>query len=326
MFSKVLWSVMCTALAAVGVAGNAFGQPTYPSKPVLITVGLQAGTGSDIAVRTVAERLSAALGQQLVIENLPGAGGILAATKVARGSRDGYQLGALSNAALTIAPHLEQKSTYDPLRDIVPIAFISSFPSVLFVHPTVPAKTTQEFVSLAKRQPGKMTYASGGNGSPQHLGMEVFKSLAGINLIHIPYKGSVQATLDVVGGRVDCGFQGISTVLSFVKNGQLRAVAWTGEQRGVLYPDLPTIRESGFPDFVYEPFTSLYGPAGLPKHVIDKLNAEIRKTTAQPDLREQWARQGLEAKSLSPELLDKIIRTEHVAHAKVIKAIGIRAD
>lgn len=299
---------------------------TYPVKPILISVGLQGGTGSDVAVRTVAERMIPLLGQQVVTENLPGAAGVVAAAKVAKAAPDGYSLVALSAATLTIVPHLEPKPPYDAQKDFAPIAFIAAFPSVLFVNPTVPAKTLQEFIALARRKPGLMTYASGGNGSVQHLATEIFKSMARIDIAHVPYKGSIQATLDVVGGRVDCGFQGIPTVLQFVQAGKLRVLAWSGDRRYALYPDLPTIQEAGLPGFTYEPWTALLGPAALPKEIVSRLASEVRKVTGQAELQKRWSAIGVEAKDMTPEQLGMLVREESARNAKVIAEKNIRGD
>ncbi len=314
------------ALSALPPMGfEAWGQ-TYPAKPILITVGLQAATGSDIAVRTVAERMSTLLGQQIIIENLPGASGVVAAVKVAKAPPDGYSLVALNTGTLTILPNLEPKPPFDPLKDFVPIAFIAAIPSVLFVNPAVPAKTVKEFVALAKRNPGLMTYASGGNGSVQHLATEIFKSMTNIDVTHVPYKGSMQATLDVVGGRVDAGFQGISTVLQFVQSGKLRALAWSGERRNALFPDLPTIQESGVAGFIYEPWTGLLGPAAMTKEMVARLSAEARKVAKQPDLQTRWSSIGLEPRDMPAEQLGNLMRDESASNAKVIAAKGIRGE
>lgn len=323
--SRSIWMGLPALLSGIAVASPAWCQ-IYPAKPILITVGLQAATGSDIAVRTFAERMAPLLGGQMLIENLPGASGVLAGAKVAKAAPDGYSLVALNTGTLTILPNFEPRPPFDPLKDFTPIAFVAAIPSVLFVNPTVPAKTVGEFVALAKRKPGLLTYASGGNGSVQHLATEIFKGMAGIDMTHIPYKGSMQATLDVLGGRVDCGFQGISTVLQFVQSGKLRALAWSGSQRFSLFPDLPTIQEAGIAGFVYEPWTGLLGPAAMPKDVVARLSTEARKVARQPDLRTRWSSIGLEPRDMPPEQLGNLMREELARNAKVIAAQGIRID
>jgi tripartite-type tricarboxylate transporter receptor subunit TctC len=304
----------------------AWGQSAFPNKSIYIAVGLQAGTGSDIAVRAVADRLRAGIGQQIVIENLPGASGTLAAVKAAKAPADGYTLTALSNATLTILPNLDSKMPVEPLKELVPVAFVAAIPSVLFTYPGLPANTVLEFVDLARKRAGQMTYASGGNGSVQHLAMERFKATTGINVLHVPYKGSAQATLDVVAGRVDSGFQGISTVLPHVQSGRLRVLAWSGAKRFGVYPDLPTIQEAGIPGYTYEAWTALYAPAATPKDPISRLNTEVRKVSNQTDLVKRWAGEGLEARDYAPEQIVALLRDENASHAKVIKELGLKVD
>jgi tripartite-type tricarboxylate transporter receptor subunit TctC len=317
----------CGFVAAAAVSSLAWAQAPYPNKPIYIAVGLQAGTGSDIAVRAVADKLRAQIGQQIVIENLAGASGTLAAVKAAKAPPDGYTLTALSNATLTILPNLDSKMPLEPLKELTPVAFVSAIPSVLFVHPAVPAKTVREFVSLAKKPGSQMTYASGGNGSTQHLAMERFKAAAGIKqLLHVPYKGSAQAVLDVIGGRVDCGFQGISTVLPHVQSQKLRALAWSGDKRFGIYPDLPTIQEAGVPGYTYEAWTAFYAPVATSKDVVSRLNVEVRKASNQPDLAKRWAAEGLEAREYTPEQIVAMLRSENANHAKVIKDLNLKLD
>jgi tripartite-type tricarboxylate transporter receptor subunit TctC len=277
----------CLALFGVGTASPlAWAQPSWPAaKPVAVTVGLQAGTGSDVAMRNLAERVSVALGQQLVVNNLPGAAGLLAAQLGSKAPADGYSLVALSGAAVTTLPHMQKGQ--NPARDLVPIAMIVSFPSVISVNAKVPAQNIREFIELARKNPGKYTYASGGNGSVQHTAMEQLKAMAGMNLLHVPYKGMGQATTDLVGGQVDCAIQGVVAVIPFAKAGQVRVLAWTGARRNPLFPDIPTLHEAGVTGYQFQSWTALFGPAGLPREVVNRLNAEFRKAAAAPDLRER---------------------------------------
>jgi tripartite-type tricarboxylate transporter receptor subunit TctC len=310
------WGVITPAVRA---------QQSPSNKPVLITLGLQAGTGSDIATRTVAERMAALLGISVVIENVPGAGGLLAAAKVASSPADGTALFALSNGTLTVAPNL-QKVQYDPFRDLVPVGYISGFPSVLIVNKDFPAKTLREFIAVAKQRPGKITYGSGGVGSVQHLATESFKASAGIDLLHVPYKGSLQATVDIAGGQIDCMFNGISTVLPYIQSGQVRAIATSGDARMALNPDIPTVAESGVPGFSYEPWTGLYAPPNTPPAVIARLNEAIRKATNTPELKSRWASLGIIGKDMTPEQMARLIRAEDAVNKKVIADKGIKLD
>jgi tripartite-type tricarboxylate transporter receptor subunit TctC len=319
-------ATVVAAIAALMPLAASGQSAAYPTRPISVIVGLQAATGSDIAVRTLAERLSPALGQPLVIENLPGAGGVLAAQRVARATPDGYTFGALSNAVFSILPNLDSKLPYEPFRDFAPAAFVAAIPSVIFLHPAVPARNVKELVELARKSRPPMSYASGGVGSVQHLATELFRSMAGVELLHVPFKGSAQATLDVVAGRVDWGIQGISTVLPHVKAGKLRIIAWTGAERGALYPDLPTVQESGLPDFTYEAFVGLYAPAGTSREVLDRVSAEVRRVTSSPELRERWLGLGLAARNIAPEQMMRILRDESTANAKLIRERGIKAE
>lgn len=302
-----------------------WAQPAWPAKPISITVGLQAGTGSDIAMRNIAEKVSVALGQQIVVGNLAGAAGLLAAQQGAKAPADGYNLVALSGAALTTLPHL-QKNAFDPIKDLVPIAMIVSFPSVISVNRNVPANSIREFIDLAKKNPGKYTYASGGNGSVQHTAMESLKAKAGIDLLHVPYKGMGQATTDLVGGQVNAAIQGVVAVIPFVKSGQVRVLAWTGAQRNPLFPDIPTLHEAGVSGYQFQSWTALFGPAALPKEIVNRLNAEVRKAVGSADLRERWVSAGMESMDLAPSQIEKAIRDESEQMAKLIRDTGMRLD
>ncbi len=318
-------AVCCSAIGFL-FSGAGHGQSTYPNKAVMVQVGLQAGTGSDIAVRGMLDKVAAALGQLFVIENLPGAAGFVAAQKVLRAAPDGYQLVALNSGTVAVLPHIDSSIRFDPLKELVPIAIITTIPSVLFVHPSVPAKSVGEFIEYARKNPGKLTYASGGIGSVQHLAMEAFMATASLNLLHIPYKGSGQATLDLVAGRVDSAFQGVVQVIQHAKTNRVRLLAWSGAQRYPLFPDLPTMQESGVTGYLYEPWTALFGPAGTPKEVVAKINAEVRKAARQPELRERWAAQGLEPKDLSVEQAEAMVRDEFARNGRIIRMHNIKAE
>jgi len=316
----------CLALFGASTASPmAWAQPQWPTaKPIAVTVGLQAGTGSDVAVRNLAEKVSVALGQQLVVNNLPGAAGLLAAQQGTKAPPDGYGLVALSGAAVTTLPHLQKGQ--NPARDLVPIAMLVSFPSVISVNAKVPAQNIREFIELARKNPGKYTYASGGNGSVQHTAMEQLKAMAGMNLLHVPYKGMGQATTDLVGGQVDCAIQGVVAVIPFAKAGQVRVLAWTGVRRNPLFPDIPTLHEAGVTGYQFQSWTALFGPAGLPRDVVNRLNAEFRKAAAAPDLRERWAAHGMEAMDMAPEQIEQLIRSESEQMARLVRDTGIKLD
>jgi tripartite-type tricarboxylate transporter receptor subunit TctC len=296
----------------------------WPAKPISVTVGLQAGTGSDVAMRNIAEKLGTALGQSIVVTSLPGAAGLLAAQQGAKVAPDGYNLVALSGAAVTTLP-LTQKN-FTPMRDLVPVAMIVSFPSVISINSKVPAANIREFLELARKNPGKYTYASGGNGSVQHTAMESLKHMAKIDLLHVPYKGMAQATTDLVGGQVDTAIQGVVAVIPFAKTGQVRVLAWTGAQRNPLFPDLPTLAEAGITGYQFQSWTALFAPAGTPREIVARLNMEIRKIASSPDLRERWTPQGMEGMDLAPAQIDKLIRDESEQMGRLIKEIGLKLE
>ena len=226
--------------------------------------------------------------------------------------------------ALLALPHL-QKSTVNVLTELAPIGMFVSFPSVISVNRNVPANTIREFIELAKKNPGKYTYASGGNGSVQHTAMEELKAMTGMNLLHVPYKGMAQATTDLVGGQVDCAIQGVVAVIPFAKN-QVRVLAWTGSSRNPIYPDLPTLHEAGVTGYNYQPWTGLFGPAALPRAIVTHLNEAMRKALAAGDLREKWTPQGMEIIDATPQQIEKMARDEYERMGKLIKQTGIRLD
>ena len=314
------------AVACVIVAPGVWAQTGWPAaKPISVTVGLQAGTGSDVAMRNIAEKLGPALGQQWVVSSVPGAAGLLAAQHGAKATPDGYTLVALSGAAVTTLPHL-QKGSNNPAKDLVPVAMIVSFPSVISVNGKVPAQNIREFIELARKNPGKYTYASGGSGSVQHTAMESLKAMAGINLVHVPYKGMAQATTDLVGGQVDSAIQGVVAVIPFVKSGQVRPLAWTGSRRNPLFPDLPTLQEAGVTGYNFQSWTALFAPIGTPPDIINRLNAEVRKAAAAPDLRERWTANGMEALDMTPAQIAQLINIESDEMARLIRNTGIKID
>jgi len=301
-------------------------QDAWPSaRPIAVAVGLQAGTGSDVAVRNLMQKVGPALGQNVVVTNLLGAAGQVAAQHGMKQAPDGYGLVALSNAAVTTLPHM-RRGTYDPLRELVPIAGIVSFPSVLSVNAKVPARTIQEFIALAKQSPGKYSYASGGVGSVQHTAMEQFKAMAGVDLHHVPYKGMAQATTDLVSGQVDCAIQGVVAVIPFHKGGQVRILGWTGERRNALFPEIPTLHEGGVTGYRFQSWTALFGPVGTPAAIVERLNAEVRKAAAAPDLREQWTANGMESMDLSPAQLAALAKAEHDQMGELIARTGMKLE
>ena len=313
-------ALACTLAAALPCAAQ-----TYPAKPVLVLMPLQAGSAVDVMIRIVAQKMSEGLGQQIVIENQPGAAGSIGAERVKRAAPDGYTIGALNDSILTMIPNIRNVG-YDPLRDFEPVGVVAAISWVMVVNNDLPAKSVPEFVALAKKSPGRLDYSSGGNGSPQHVAMEVFATTAGITLTHVPYRGATQAALDVASGQVTVAFQGLSTVASLARSGKLRLLAVTTRNRLPQFPDVPTISESGLPGFEFNSWFALMAPARTPKPIIARLNEEVQKALADPEVRERLNAQGLTIQGSSPEELGTATRAQLAKYARVMKEANIKNE
>lgn len=308
------------------VAGFSAQAQQYPGKPILIILPLGAGSASDVAVRTLAERMSASLKQQVIVENQPGAAGLIGTERAAKASPDGYTLTALNSSIMTTLPHIYAKVGYDPLKSFAPISLLVTIPTVFIVHPSLPAKSVRELISLAKSKPGQILYSSGGVGSPQHLSMEMFKSVAGIDMLHVPYKGAPAATLDVVGGHVQAMFNGLSSPLPHIKSGRLRALAMAGAKRSALLPEVPTVQEAGVPGYVYEQWLAFLAPARTPPEIVSRLNSETVRILALQDVKELLTQQALDVQGTSPEEVTKAVNTDFPRMATIIRQLGIKPE
>ncbi|HTQ74557.1 MAG TPA: tripartite tricarboxylate transporter substrate binding protein [Burkholderiales bacterium] len=280
--------------AALPCAGQ-----TYPAKPILIVMPLQAGSAVDVMIRIVAQRMGEDMGQQIVIENQPGAAGSIGAERVKRAAADGYTVGALNDSILTMIPNIRQIA-YDPVKDFVPVGVVAAITWVMVVNNDLPAKTVSEFIALAKSRPGKLDYSSGGNGSPQHVAMEAFKAATGIDLVHIPYRGATQAAVDVMSNRVQAHFSAVSIVQPYIKDGRMRALAVPSAARSPLLPDVPTMAEAGVPGFEWRTWASFVVPLGTPAPIVERLNAELVKAVRTPEVRDKLIAQGLEPVGSNP--------------------------
>ena len=294
-------------------------------KPIRLVVGFPPASGADISARLIAPRLSDALGQQVIVENRPGAGSNIAAELVAKAAPDGYTL-FIGTVANTINATLYAKLPFDFQRDFTPIALASAAPNVLVIHPSLPAGNVAELIKLAKARPGQLNFASSGTGTAPHLSGELFNSMAGIQVTHVPYKGSPQAVTDLVAGEVALMFSPSSTVLPHLKNRRLRALAVTTLTRIASLPEVPTVSESGLKGYETLTWFGFVAPARTPPAVVSRLNAEIGKVLALADVRQQFAGQGLELLGGTPEQFGTYIAQEIAKWAKVIKASGARAD
>ena len=315
---------MCVLLALL-TAGSPAAQTTYPDKPIRLIVPRPAGSQIDTVARLLGQGLAAVLGKPVVIVNVTGAAGNIAADRFAKATPDGYTLGLLAESQIVINPSL-YKLSYDPMKDFAPVSQVAVFPSLLVVHNSVPAKNVQELIMLARTRPGELTFASGGVGSGNHMAAELFKSMAGVDIRHIPYKGVVAAVPDLLGGRVTMMFSPIAVVLPVVREGKLRALAVTSLRRSAAAPELPTIAESGLPGFEHTGWYGLLVPARTPATLIGKLHLETVKALALPDLRTRLTDLGLEGLGNSPDEFAAAIKSGTSKWAKVIKESGIKPD
>lgn len=312
-------SALCALLAA-----GAFAQG-YPAKPVKIVVPYPPGGPTDIVARLVGQKLAEQTGQQFVVENRAGAGGNIGAEAVARAPADGYTL-LVATTAHAINPSLFKQLGYDLQKDFAPVSQLTAGPLVIVANPALPAKNVQELIALAKAKPGGLNYASSGNGQSTHLSAELFASMAGIKLNHVPYKGSAPALTDVIGGQADLMFDTMLSAMPQVKTGKLKALAVTSAARSSAAPDLPTVAESGLPGYEAIAWNGLLAPAGTPKDVVAKLNAELKRALEAPEVRDRFAAQGFGAAWGTPEQYASFIRSELAKWAKVVKASGATLD
>jgi tripartite-type tricarboxylate transporter receptor subunit TctC len=313
------------ALAALVVPCATLAQD-YPKKPMLVILPMQSASASDVMVRLVAQRMAENMKQQTVIVNMPGAAGLIGTERIARAAADGYTIGGLNDGLLTQIPYLYQKVPYDPVRSFDPVSMVAAVTYVLIVHPSVPAKSLKELIALARSQPGRIDFASGGVGNAQHFAMELFNRATGASFGHVPYRGATAAGLDVIGGRVPAMFSSIAVPLPAIKEGRLRALAVPSEKRSPLLPDTPTFQEAGVPNFVFFTYTALYVPAGTPKPIVQRLNDEAAKALSDPAVKERLLGLGLEPASSTPEQLGRLIESDRAKMIKVIKEANIHIE
>jgi tripartite-type tricarboxylate transporter receptor subunit TctC len=305
------------ALAAALLAAPCLAQD-YPTKPVRIVVPFGAGGPADVTARLLGNILQEKFGQPFVIENRPGAGGVIGTVEAVKAPPDGYTLLMMSNTQ-TANESLMPQRKYELMRDLVPIAPVNYSDLVIVVHPQVPAKTLQEFIALAKSQPGKLNYASSGQGTPYHMAGELFKAMSGIDVVHVPYRNSGEARSGLIGGQVQMMIDAVTTMAPNVNAGQARALATTGKARSGVLPDVPTAAEAGVPGYEATIWLGLMAPAGTPKPVIDKLNAAVNEVVRRPDIIKLWKEQGAVPMSMTPEEFDKYLRGDIVKWANVAK-------
>ncbi len=314
--ASLIASLHCAPLAA----------QTYPVRPVRIVVPVTAGGATDILTRALAQRLSAAWGQQVLVDNRPGGGSNVGFEVVARSAADGYTL-LMAQPAFTVNVSLYKKLGYDPLRDFSAVTLTAATANVLVVHPTVPARSLKEFIALAKMRPGQLNYASSGNGSSPHLAGELFNTMAGVKIVHIPYKGAGASVTDLLGGHIDLAFLSISSTITQIKAGKLRALAITSAKRSTLMPELPTFAEAGLRGYEVTGWYGVMAPTGTPREIIQRLHGDLTRTLAQPELIQTLAGFGIEPVAANtPEEFSAFLQAEISKWAKVVKVSGAKAD
>ncbi len=312
-----------TAVAAAPV--RAQSEPAWPAKPIRLLVGFPVGGAADILARLHAVRLQEALGQSVVVDNRGGAGGVIATEIAARAAPDGYTL-LFTSLPHVINPALYGKVGYDPIRDFQPVTLLVNVPLLMAVSTNFPAKTVKDVIALAKASPGRLNYGSGGNGSTSHLAMEMFKSMAGVDIQHIPYKGTGPAITDLIAGQLNLTIASVVPLIPQVRAGKLRPLAVTGRARSGALPDVPTIAESGVPGYDMTNWFGIVAPAGLPRPILTRLDELLRAMVARPDVRELYAAQGADGVGAGPEAFAKVIRADLPKWDKVVRQSGARVD
>jgi tripartite-type tricarboxylate transporter receptor subunit TctC len=323
--SRLVFAAVAAGLALAGAIAPTLAQE-YPNRPITLVVPYAAGGGNDVMARIVAEKMSRTLGQQVVVENRPGAGGSVATRQVARAAPDGYTLVIGGTGTLAVNPTLYANVGYDPRKDFSPVGLIGTSALIVLVNPSLAAHSVKELIALAKQDPGKLTYASAGVGSGIHLGTVLFESMAGIKLTHVPYRGTGPALTDLVGGHVAIYFSSLPSAVGITRDRKVRALAVTGAKRSEVFPDVPTVAEAALPGYEAVLHYGIVAPAGTPRPIVDKLNAALREALAAPDTRERMGKDGTEPMPSTPEEYAADIDREEAKWSAVVKASGAKAE
>jgi tripartite-type tricarboxylate transporter receptor subunit TctC len=323
---KALRSSFCALAALASLSGAVCAQATYPDKPIRLIVAFDPGGATDIIARLVSPKLAEQLGRSVIIDNRGGGGGSVGTEMAARAAPDGYTLTLGTTSTHVIDPVSHASIKYDPVRDFAAISPMASMPYVLVLHPAVPAKSLKEFVALVRSQPGKLNYSSAGTGSLSHLAGEMLKSTAGLQIVHIPYKGGGPASTAILSGEAQLGFNGLAPLLPHAKAGRMRAIAVGSPARSAELPDVPTVAESGYPGFEVWVWQGFFAPHGTPAAVVNRLHSEIVKIGQLPETAENFRRNGADVLTTTPAEFTRIMKSDHDKYSKVIKAAGIRLD
>ena len=319
--SRICVAIVVSLFAALGPA---HGQD-YPSRPVRIIVPFAAGGPADVYARFVGQRLQEALGQPFVVDNRPGGGSVIGTDAVAKSAADGYTLLMMSNTH-TVNESLMQNKPYQLMRDFVAVAPVNSSDLVLVVHPSVKAATLAELIAEAKAQPGKMSYASSGPGTPYHMAGELFKSMAGVDILHVPYKGSAGARTDLLGGQVQMMFDAVTVMAPHAREGKVKALATSGTERSNVLPNVPTVAEGGVPGYEATIWLGLMAPKNTPPAIVNRLNAEMQKIVSQPQVAAEWQKQGAVAMRMSPQAFEKYLNDDIVKWERIVRISGAKPD
>ncbi len=326
MRTRFRLAMVAAMTASMALTPSLHAQSGYPNKPIRMIVPLAAASAVDNAARIVAQKMSQNLGQQIVIENQPGAAGLIGADRVAKSAPDGYTIGGFNDSIMTMLPNLHSNLTWDILKDFEPVSLVAVVEWGLVVNNDSPYKTAADLIAAAKANPGKINFGSGGNGSPQHIAMALFASTAGIELTHVPYKGATQAALGVAAGEVQVAFQGLATVTGLIRGGKLRLIGVTTRNRLAQFADTPTVGESGLSGFEFNSWFAVMAPAGTPKEIVARLNAEIAKALTDPEIQEKLFAQGLTVRGSSAEELGTATRAQLARYAQLFKQANIKSD
>ena len=325
-YRRTLIHGIAAALALSAAPSIAQTASNWPNKPIRYIVPFAPGGTTDILARTIGERLGAALGQPIVVENKPGQGGSIGAAELARAAPDGYTIGGGTISSHAINATLYDKLSYDPVTSFAPITMYATQPNVLLVHPSVPAKNLREFIALLKANPNKYAFGSAGNGTSQHISGELFKVMAGVSMQHIPYRGSGQMMPELLGGTVPVAFDNIATAVQHVNAGKLRALAVTSATRSIVSPDVPTMAEAGLAGYDISSWQAVFAPAGTPAPIVERLYTEISRILKTPDIQKRLSDLGLNISEMTPAQLSALIKSDVPRLGKIVKETGARAD
>lgn len=323
-----LWSAVLLGACASGIALDATAQSgatSYPSRPIRFVVGYPPGGATDLIARALAVKLSEALAQQVLVDNRPGAGGIVGTEIVAKAAPDGHTI-ILVTTSHGVNPSLYSKLPYDSVKSFTPVTQVASLQLLLVVNPSMPVRSVKDLIALAKSKPGELNFGSSGSGQSLHLAGELFKTMAGIDIVHVPYKGSAPARTDLLAGQIHMMFESMIGVLPFVTSGRLRALAVSGAKRSPAAPDIPTMAEAGVPGYDASGWVGVLGPAGMPRPIVERLNGEIVAILNTPETRERLAKSGAEVVGSSPEEFARFIERQLTTWARVVKASGAKVD